>query len=144
MASRTALHERIVAAASAQAVEVGIDLRRLNEPDSPVFNRAENAAPFFVAMGAVFAALYFGGWIWALAVAGTALILMATGLQYLLMLRLRRRALAYALSDPEGWQRLWDKGGLTLRLPQRDDTLVASPEGDWTRFAARHLGREAP
>ena len=73
--------------------------------------------------------------------AGTALILMATGLQYLLMLRLRRRALAYALSDPERWQRLWDLGGLTLRLPSRDDTLIDSPEGDWTGFAARHLGR---
>ena len=141
MASRAALHERIVAAEGAQAVEVGIDLRRLNEPDSPVFNRAENSAPFFVAMGSVFAALYFGGWIWALAVAGTALILMATGLQYVLMLRLRRRALAYALSDPERWQKLWDMGGLTLRMPGRDDTGIQSPEDDWTRFAARHLGQ---
>ena len=141
MASRAALHERIVAAEGARAVEVGIDLRRLNEPGSPVFNRAENSAPFFVAMAAVFAALYFGGWVWALAVAGTALILMATGLQYLLMVRLRRRALVYALSDPEGWQRLWDLGGLTLRLPGRDDTLIDSPDGDWTGFAARHLGR---
>ena len=141
MASRADLHERIVAAEGAQAVEVGLDLRRLNEPDSPVFNRAENSVPFFVAMGSVFAALYFGGWVWALAVAGSALILMATGLQYLLMLRLRRRALAYALANPEGWQRLWDKGGLTLRLPQREETLVESPEGDWTRFATRYLGR---
>ncbi len=141
MASRAVLHERIVAAEGAQVVEVGLDLRRLNEPDSPVFNRAENSVPFFVAMGAVFAALYFGGWVWALAVAGSALILMATGLQYLLMIRLRRRSLAYALSGPERWQRLWDKGGLTLRLPQREETLVESPEGDWTQFAARHLGR---
>ena len=141
MASRAALHQRIVAAEGARAVEVGIDLRRLNEPDSPVFNRAENTAPFFVSMGAVFVALYFGGWIWALAVAGTALILMATGLQYVLMLRLRRRALAYALSNAERWQRLWDMGGLTLRLPNRDDTLIDSPEGDWPGFAARHLGR---
>ncbi len=141
MASRAVLHERIVAAEGVRAVEVGLDLRRLNEPDSPVFNRGENAAPFFVAMGAVFAALYFGGWIWALAVAGTALILMATGLQYLLMLRLRRRALAYALANPERWQRLWDMGALTLRVPSRDDTLIDSPEGDWTRFAARHLAR---
>ena len=141
MASRAVLHERIVAAEGARAVEVGIDLRRLNEPGSPVFNRAENSAPFFVAMGAVFAALYFGGWVWALAVAGTALILMATGLQYLLMLRLRRRALAYALSNPDHWQRLWDLGGLTLRMPNRDDTLMDSPDGDWTNFAARHLGR---
>lgn len=141
MASRAVLHERIVAAEGARAVEVGIDLRRLNEPGSPVFNRAENSAPFFVAMGAVFAALYFGGWVWALAVAGTALILMATGLQYLLMLRLRRRALAYALSNPDHWQRLWDLGGLTLRMPNRDDTLIDSPDGDWTNFAARHLGR---
>ena len=130
-----------MAAEGARAVEVGLDLRRLNEPDSPVFNRGENAVPFFAAIAAVFAALYFGGWVWALAVAGTALILMATGLQYLLMLRLRRRALAYALSDPERWQRLWDLGGLTLRLPSRDDTLIDSPEGDWTGFAARHLGR---
>ena len=141
MASRAALHERIVAAEGARAVEVGLDLRRLNEPDSPVFNRGENAVPFFVSVGAVFAALYLGGWVWALAVAGTALILMATGLQYLLMLRLRRRALAYALSDPEGWQRLWDLGGLTLRMPRRDDTLIDSPDGDWTGFATRHLGR---
>ena len=59
MASRAALHERIVAAEGAQAVEVGIDLRRLNEPDSPVFNRAENSAPFFVAMGSVFRGALF-------------------------------------------------------------------------------------
>lgn len=141
MASRAVLHERIVAAEGAAAVEIGIDLRRLNEPGSPVFNRAENTVPFFVAMGSVFAALYFGGWVWALAVGGSALILMATGLQYLLMLRLRRRSLAYALSDPECWQRLWNMGGLTLRLPQREETLVESPDGDWTDFAARHLGR---
>ncbi len=141
MASRAALHERIVAAEGLRAVEVGIDLRRLNEPDSPVFNRVENTAPFFGAVGAVFAALYLGGWVWALAVAGTALILMATGLQYLLMLRLRRRARAYALSNPERWQRLWDMGGLTLRLPSRNDTLTDSPDGDWTGFVARHLGR---
>ncbi|MCY3980927.1 MAG: hypothetical protein OXF26_13405 [Alphaproteobacteria bacterium] len=142
MASRAALHERIVAAEGLRAVEVGIDLRRLNEPDSPVFNRAENTAPFFGAVGAVFAALYLGGWVWALAVAGTALILMATGLQYLLMLRLRRRALAYALSNLERWQRLWDMGGLTLRLPSRNDTLTDSPDGDWAGFVARHLGRQ--
>ncbi len=141
MASRAALHERIAAAESARAVEVGIDLRRLNEPDSPVFNRAENTGPFFVAMAAVFAALWFGGWVWALAVGASALILMATGLQYLLMIRLRRRALAYALADPDRWQRLWDIGGLTLRLPQREETLVESPDGDWARFAARYLGR---
>ena len=141
MASRAVLHERIVSAEGVRAVEVGIDLRRLNEPDSPVFNRAENTGPFFVAMGAVFVALYFGGWVWALAIGASALIVMATGLQYLLVLRLRRRALAYALSDPECWQRLWGMGGLTLRLPQREETLVDSPDGDWTDFAARHLGR---
>jgi len=139
MASRTALHARIVAAEDARRVEVGVDLRRLNKPDSPVFSQLENAAPFFAALGAVFAAFWFGGWVWALAVGAGALILVATGIHYVVMLRLRRRSLAYAFSSAERWQRLWDMGGLTLRLPRRAETLVDSPAGDWTRFAARHL-----
>ncbi len=139
MASRAALHLRIVAAEETRAVEIGVELRRLNKPDSPVFSRAENAAPFFVTVAAVAAGFWLGGWLWALAIGASALILVATGVHYLIMLRLRRRALAYALADAERWQRLWDLGALTLRLPRRDETRIDSPAGDWTGFAARHL-----
>lgn len=141
MASRQVLFDRLVAAEASRMVEVGVELRRLNRPDSPVFSRADNATPLFASVGAALAALYFGGWVWAMAIAGSAAILMLTGVNYVVMRRLRRRALAYALAGPEGWQRLWDMGGLSLRLPGRNDTQAVSPDEDWGRFAARHLRR---
>lgn len=135
------LHDRILRADAARRVDVGVELRRLNRPDSPVFARWDNALPGFVALAAVLLAAILGGWLWALGIAASMLILLLTTVNFVVMTRLRRRAMAMARSGPEGWQRLWDLGGLTLRLPDRPETECAGPEGDWRAFAQRRLSK---
>lgn len=139
MATDQQLHARIRRAEPAREIEIGVDLRRLNRPDSPVFARWDNALPGFALVAAVLLAFVLGGWVWALAIAASGLILLATVVNLLVMTRLRTRALRMALADAEGWQRLWDLGGLTLRLPGRPESECAAPE-DW-RTLARRLSR---
>ncbi len=143
MPTDTQLHDRIREAEAARRVEIGVELRRLNRPDSPVFGRWDNAVPAFVLIAAVVAAFVFGGWLVALATAASGLVLMLTTVNLAVMSLLRWRALDMALSGPEGWERLWAIGGLTLRLPRRPDTECKGPDGDWRAFVRRHLTTEA-
>lgn len=134
------LHERIRDAERDRAVEIGVELRPLNQPDSPVYSMWENALPAFVLAAFVILVWFFAGWVWALAAAASGVILLVTVVNMLVMTRLRRRALALALADEAGWSSLWEMGVLSLRLPGQKNSECSGADGDWRGFAIRHLG----
>lgn len=120
-------------------VEIGIDLRNLNRAGSPVFSVWDNGIPGIVFVTAVLVTLVFAGWIWALAMAASGLILLLTSVNFLVMMRLRRRAWTKARSNLRNWQEIWRHGGLSLRLTQRPDVEAHSPDADWRDFARLYL-----
>lgn len=139
------LYELIWDAEREGLLEIGIDLRRLNRPGSPAFSMWDNAIPGMLFVVAVVATLVFAGWIWALAVAASGLILLLTSVNFLVMMRLRRRAWTLARANLRHWRELWRMGGLSLRLIGRPEIEAHSPDADWRHFARRHLtegGRE--
>lgn len=139
MSRDAVLHERICQAERDGRVEIGVELRPLNQPGSPVYSQWENATPTFVLAGAVVVVWAFAGWIWAASAAASGVILMLTVVNMAVMTRVRRRAMALALSDESGWAALWRQGVLSLRLPGRRDSECSGPDGDWRAFTIRHL-----
>lgn len=120
-------------------VEIGVDLRNLNRAGSPVFSVWDNGIPGIVFATAVLLTLVFAGWVWALAMAASGLILLLTSVNFLVMMRLRRRAWTKARSNLGNWQQIWRHGGLSLRLTQQPGVEAHSPEADWRDFARLYL-----
>lgn len=140
-----ALYDLIWDAEREGLLEIGIDLRKLNRPGSPAFSMWDNAIPGMLFVVVVLATLIFAGWVWALALAASGLILLLTTVNFLVMMRLRRRAWTLARVDLRHWRELWRMGGLSLRLPAWPEIEAQAPEADWREFARRHLaegGRE--
>ena len=134
-----ALHERIRVAEAERRVDVGVDLRPLNRPGSPVYVMWKNAAPTFGLAAIVVVVWLAADWIWAMAALASGVILLLTVVNMMVMTRVRRRALALALNDVAGWSSLWDQGVLSLRLPAEKGSECLSPHGDWRGFAIRNL-----
>jgi len=139
MASREELYARVWYGERDKIVEIGVNLRDLNKPGSPVYRMLDNGCPMFVIAVAVIASWIWGNWMLALAMTASGVILLLTSINILVMLRLRNRALAFALSGPDGWEELWGRGGLTLRLTGDEASQIESPAGDWQAFARRRL-----
>lgn len=133
------LYELIWDAEREGVIEIGIDLRSLNRPDSPVFSVWDNGIPGMAFVAAVLVTLVFAGWIWALAIAASGLILLLTSVNFLVMMRLRRRAWTMARSNLRSWREIWRQGGLSLRLTQHPDVEAHSPGSDWREFARLNL-----
>jgi len=138
------LYEQIWDAERQGLLEIGIDLRRLNRPGSPAFSMWDNAIPGMLFVVAVLASLVFAGWVWALAVAASGLILLLTSVNFLVMMRLRRRAWTLARASLHHWRELWRMGGLSLRLIGRPEIEAHAPKGDWREFARRYLAEGRP
>lgn len=138
------LFERIWHGARDKQVDIGVNLRHLNKPGSPVFSTMENGLPLLVILVGVVGAVIAGGILWGLAILASAAILFLTVVNMWVMDRLRRRTLARALSGLEDWQELWDLSGLSLRLiGDRDVECDSMKADDWRRFARRHLPQQA-
>src|SRR3546814_8101114 len=116
------LHEGICRAEQECGIDIGVELRPLNRPGSPVYSMWENATPAFVLAGGVIAVWVFAGWIWALSALASGVILMLSVVNMLVMTRVRRRTLRLALADAAGWNALWDEGVLSLRMRNRTET----------------------
>ena len=139
MADDQALFERIWYAARDGRVEIGTDLKRLNRPGSPVFSHAETLSPWLALVCLTIAGWLIGGWIVGLAVLFGMLILIGTTINFIVLTRLRNRALAYAMSGLGGFISLWEEGALTLRLKDDEASEIEAPDGDWRSFVSRHL-----
>lgn len=142
MATRAEMYEWVKSGHRAREVEIGLDLKRLNKPGSPLFSVSDNAVPILLLVVATLAAGMAGGLLWALAAAVAGGVGMAIGTNAFVLRRLRQRAVAMLFAGPDPWQVLWDAGVLSLRIAGRPETEMESPHSDWRKFAFRYLRRD--
>ena len=134
-----ALYERIWYAHRDQKLLIGIDLRHFNKAGSPTYHQKDNALPLVATLCCCTTAWMLGGWVWALAILGSGIILMLTTINVWVMHRLRARTMGVALAGWDGWLMLWRHGGVSLRLPQEEAGEIKAPDGDWRAFARQKL-----
>lgn len=133
-ADDTELFRRLWYAERDKKVEIGVDLRRFNKPESPTYDRKDNALPVVATICCTSTAWLLGGWIWGLAVFGSCVIFSLSTLNLWLMYRLRQRTMALAMSGAEGWDAAWSFGGMSVRRTGQERE-TAGPEQDWRLFA---------
>ncbi|MFN4281651.1 MAG: hypothetical protein ACK4NA_03315 [Alphaproteobacteria bacterium] len=120
-------------------VHLGLKYFELNKRGSPVFKLWENVLPYAMMAAIVAQYTYDYGYL------GFMGSLLLTGLLVFwfaprwLAKRVRARALAMALESEAGWDRLWQSGGLGMRLAKGDNISADSPGDDWRAFAEKYL-----
>lgn len=125
-------------------MHLGLKYFDLNRRGSPVFKWWENILPYAMIIVVVANYTYEYGYV------GFALSLLVSGLLGIYFIprwlakRVRSRAMAMALADEAGWDKLWQAGGLGLRLAEDPDVGCDSPGGDWRSFAENHLKALVP
>lgn len=138
------LFERVWYANRDNRLLIGIDLRHFNRPGSPTYSRSDNALPMIATACCVLTAWMLGGWVWALAILASGVILTLTTAQIWVMHRLRQRTLALVLGSLQDWLTVWRYGGIDLRLVRDGGESgptpgAAAPDDDWRAFVRRHL-----
>lgn len=139
MADEQDLFERIWYGQRDGRLDLGVDLTVANKPSSPVFSRSDNLLPWLALVCLVLVGWRLGGWVAALAVAASMIILIATTINFAVMRRLRLRAVDYAMSGAKGFDELWALGALSLRLNGEEASEIQGPDDDWRRFATQRL-----
>lgn len=135
------LYERIWLAHRDAKADIGTQLKVLNKPGSPVYRRSDNLLPWIAFVCLAIVGYQLGGWIGLAAIASAMAVLMMTTISFAVMSRLRKRTIDYALSGRQGFEELWDGGGLTIRMVGNPSTEVRGPDGDWRAFARKNLPR---
>lgn len=139
MADEQDLFERIWYAARDGRVDIGVDLKALNKPASPVFSMSDMLLPWLATICIAIVGWRLAGWIGAAVALSSMLVLLATTINFVVMRRLRKRSVDYALSGRPGFEELWRFGGLSLRLKGDPASEVNAPDDDWQGFARRRL-----
>ena len=139
MADEQDLFERIWYGQRDGRIDLGVDLTIVNKPSSPVFSRSDNLLPWLALICLVAVGWRLGGWVAALAVAASMIILIATTINFAVMRRLRLRAVDYAMSGTKGFDELWSLGALSLRMAGEDASEIQGPDDDWRQFANQRL-----
>ena len=116
-------------------IRLGVHIRKMNSPGSPVYRYGENlwmpvlilvvtlavARLFNVHVGAAVLAAGMGWWLWKV--------------QPKVKDGVYARTSALALQDVRNFDALWMKGALTLHAPGADGReLLANRKDDWRRF----------
>lgn len=139
MADDQDLYERVWYAERDGKIDLGVDLKALNKPESPVFSRSDHLLPWLALICVTIVGWQLGGWVAGLAAAASMVILIATTINLAVMDRLRKRALKYALSGRAAFDELWGMGGLSLRVKDEPQSEVCGPVDDWRGFARARL-----
>lgn len=141
--------ERLKALMAAEQVRLGVHIRRMNSPGSPVYRSWENVWPAGLILALSFVALRWGGApLEALGVrqggawAGT--IVLVLGCWWWLARVMPKvkdgvfeRSAAFALQSPAHFDALWGKGVLSLYAKLPDGTeRVATRRDSWRDFVA--------
>ena len=135
--------ERLRALLDADVVKLGVHIRRMNSPGSPVYRAAENVVPAAAILVASFGATVLAHWYLGAAI-------LAAGCWWWLARHMPRvrdgvfdRTAALVLSDPAKFDFWWARGVLSLyaRLPDGTER-AATRRDDWRAFA-RALAEDA-
>lgn len=122
-------------AIDAQQVRLGVHIRRMNSPGSPVYNAAENLLPAVVVLGGSFLGSALVHWYFGAAVLGLGCWWWLRKVQPTVRDAVYHRTALYALSDVERFDALWGKGVLTLfvRFPNGEER-AATRVDSWRYF----------
>jgi hypothetical protein len=132
----------------AQHLKLGVHIRKMNSPGSPVYRYGENVWPAGLILTGSFAAtawvhFYLGG-----AVLAAGCWWWLTKVQPRVKDGVFERTSAWALQSDEHFDALWAKGVLSLYAPLPDGRqLAATRRDDWRSFvrtvAREHAEKEA-
>lgn len=143
MADEQDLFERVWYGERDGRIDLGVDLKRLNKPNSPVFSHVDHLLPWAALICLAIAGWRLGGWVGAFAAAASMLVLILTTINWAVMDRLRKRTVAHAMSGRSGFDELWALGGLSIRIKGEATSEVKGPDGDWRAFARSRLPKTA-
>ena len=127
--------EQLKALLDQERVKLGINIRQMNAPGSPVYRTWENVAvPSALLVASLLATFYIHSWVgFAILAAGAAWWI----LRFLPKIRdgVFDRSAAFALSSEAAFDALWAKGVLSLYARMPDGTeRAAAKRQDWRAF----------
>jgi hypothetical protein len=127
--------ERLKELLDREQVKLGINIRQMNAPGSPVYRTWENITVPVILLGAsMLATLYIHTW------AGLAVLVLGAAWWILKVLPKVRdgvfdRSAAFALSSEAAFDAMWAKGVLSLYAKMPDGTeRAAAKRQDWRAF----------
>jgi hypothetical protein len=122
-------------ALDARQVRLGVHIRRMNSPGSPVYNGAENILPAALVLVGSFLASLVIHWYVGAAVLALGCWWWIGSVQPKVRDAVYERSALYALSDVQRFDALWGKGMLTLfaKLPDGEER-VATRQDSWRYF----------
>ncbi len=139
--------DRLKAMLDAQQVRLGVHIRRMNSPGSPVYNSWENIWPAALILGLSFVALKYGGAPFAAigleqANSWAGLVVLVVGCWWWITKVMPKvkdgvfdRSAGYALQSAAHFDALWAKGVLSLYAKLADGTeRAATKRDDWRNF----------
>jgi hypothetical protein len=127
--------ERLKELLDREQVKLGINIRQMNAPGSPVYRTWENITVPAILLGAsMLATLYIHSWV------GLAVLVLGAAWWILKVLPKVRdavfdRSAAFALSSEAAFDAMWAKGVLSLYAKMPDGTeRAAAKRQDWRAF----------
>lgn len=122
-------------AIDARQVRLGVHIRRMNSPGSPVYNTTENILPAALVLGGSFLASALVHWYLGAAVLALGCWWWIGKVQPKIRDGVYERAALYALSDMSRFDALWGKGVLSLYAKLEDgEERVATRQDSWRYF----------
>lgn len=122
-------------AIDAKQVRLGVHIRRMNSPGSPVYNATENILPAALVLGGSFAGSALVHWYVGAAILALGCWWWIGKVQPTVRDAVYERTALYALSDMHRFDALWGKGVLSLyaKLPDGEER-VATRQDSWRYF----------
>jgi hypothetical protein len=127
--------ERLRALMGAERVKLGVHIRKMNSPGSPVYHAGENVLPAALVLVGSFAATALVHFYLGAAVLAVGCWWWLGKVQPRVRDGVYERSAAWALADERNFDALWAKGVLSLyaKLPDGRE-LAATRRDDWRRF----------
>jgi hypothetical protein len=127
--------DRLRALLGAERVKLGVHIRKMNSPGSPVYHAGENVWPAAIVLVGSFAATALVHFYLGAAVLAVGCWWWLGKVQPRVRDGVYDRTAAWALADERNFDALWAKGVLSLyaKLPDGRE-LAATRRDDWRRF----------
>jgi hypothetical protein len=139
----TDLLEMLRAAAADGRVTIGLDLRKLDDVDSPISVQAESTRWIYGLMAVAILAWWLGGAYAGIGAIAAGALIYATIARRQVERNIRRRFYSLAITDIGVWRKLWRLEGIALSFDSGSfdsgGEACASPDGNWQRFVLDNL-----